>query len=644
MRDKGREETDEKLKQLEKEIASVYQQANRELMQKMNDYFKQFKKKDEEKRKQLENGDITADEYKEWRINQMMAGQRWKSMCDVAARDMYNSNRIARNVVQGHMPEIYAINHNWTTYNIENKTSLNTNFALYNAETVENLLKDDPDILPLLRDKDGNLIQEKDTAWNRKVINSVMLQGILQGESIDKMAKRFEQVGVSNNKSAVRYARTAITGAENAGRMDGYRRAEKLGIKVKKVWLATLDDRTRDSHRELDGEEREVEEKFSNNCLHPGDPNCPDASEVWNCRCTLITKVNGDNYDVSQVERDSKLGDMSYEEWKQGHQEETEPVEEVAEVQENISEDEEKEKRLEVIRQAAQALKEDADKRGGNYELAINLGTLVLENPDLPYAQMYEGIADKVEEYKKVYSLMKEYKEKLDAIPKSSLSRRAERKEIQKAYQKYRGAYYALRTEIVGKKKQALVDTIFAIRQDERGGTFIFDEESNKGKNKEPARALAFAASVYPKSWIDEMQIYICSPLSARYDGRRSYNAVRTIYLAHKGEENDNSAIHEVGHSMERAIKGMLQQERNFYEYRTHGEKAIRINTIAEGYSKNEVTKLDNFEDFYMGKDYGGTDFELISMGFEWVLGSDEDCFIADEEMERWIVGLLCGL
>ena len=640
MKDIGRSETDKKLEELQKEISGIYEQANREMLEKMRKYLKRFKKKDEQMRQKLENGEITADEYKEWRMHQMFTTNRWKSMCGVLAQDMNNSNNIARSVIQGYMPEVYAINHNWTAYDIENKTRLNTNFALYNADVVERLLKDDPDIMPLASEGVNSV---KDIAWNRKVINAVMLQGILQGESIEKMAKRFEEVGVKNHNSAVRYSRTAITGAENAGRIDGYRRAQSLGISVKKVWLATLDKRTRDSHRHMDGEEAEVEEEFSNGCMHPGDPNCEDASEVWNCRCTLITKVNGDKYDVSKVERNSKLGDMSYEDWKQGkdHIKPKEAAEEKKKAEENKKKVEEdaKEKRLESIRRLMKALKEDSENRGGNYQLAIDLGRAVLENPDLPYAQMYESIADKVKEYREVAALKEEYWNQLKGMSRLDV----ERRKVSYTYQIYRNRYYELKEEIVKAKKQVLVDTIFSVRKDERGGIFVFDDESNKSKNKEAARALSVAASVYPKSWIDELKIYLCSPLSARYDGRRSYNAGRTIYISHNGEDADNSAIHEVGHSFERALKGMLQQERAFYEYRTKGEKAVKMSQFGSGYSKLEKTKLDNFEDYYMGKDYGGTDFELISMGFEWVLGSENECFIADEEMERWIVGLLCG-
>lgn len=316
MKDKGREETDIKLKELEKQLAEIYGQANKELVQKMEKYFKDFRRKDEAKRRKLENGEITDEEYKRWRHGQLAVGNRWIAMCDTIATDMNNVNDIARSIAQGYMPEVYAINHNWGTYSVENGARINTNYTLYNAQVVERLMQDDPDIMPLAS---KGLNSVKDIAWNRKVINSVMLQGILQGESIEKMAKRFEQVGVSNYKSSVRYARTAITGAENAGRIDSYHRAQRLGIKLKKVWLASLDGRTRDSHRAMDGEEQEVDDTFSNGCEHPGDPSGPP-SEVWNCRCTLITKVDGQQIDVSDLtQRDHKLGSMSYEEWKVNH-------------------------------------------------------------------------------------------------------------------------------------------------------------------------------------------------------------------------------------------------------------------------------------------------------------------------------------
>ena len=83
-----------------------------------------------------------------------------------------------------------------------------------------------------------------------------------------------------------------MTGAENAGKLDSMKRAQELGVQLKKLWLATRDGRTRDSHVMMDGEMAEVDEKFSNGCMYPGDPNGAPA-EVYNCRCAMRSKVAG---------------------------------------------------------------------------------------------------------------------------------------------------------------------------------------------------------------------------------------------------------------------------------------------------------------------------------------------------------------
>lgn len=114
--------------------------------------------------------------------------------------------------------------------------------------------------------------------------------------------------------ASVRTARTACTGAENAGRVGSYQRAERLGIELRQEWLATLDSRTRDSHRLLDCERIEVGETFSNGCRFPGDPQGP-GREVYNCRCTLVAAVDGVDQDAAA--RFQRLPDgMTYEEWK----------------------------------------------------------------------------------------------------------------------------------------------------------------------------------------------------------------------------------------------------------------------------------------------------------------------------------------
>lgn len=87
-----------------------------------------------------------------------------------------------------------------------------------------------------------------------------------------------------------------------------------MGIDVRARWMATLDSRTRDSHRQLDGEVVGDDGKFSNGLRYPGDPEGP-AAEVWNCRCTLVASIPG--HDVFEG-RDMHGLETSYEDWKAG--------------------------------------------------------------------------------------------------------------------------------------------------------------------------------------------------------------------------------------------------------------------------------------------------------------------------------------
>jgi SPP1 gp7 family putative phage head morphogenesis protein len=133
-----------------------------------------------------------------------------------------------------------------------------------------------------------------------KKINAETLQGILQGESMDKIAKRLRNVQEMNRTQAIRSARTIVTGAENKGRQDSYARAEADGIILQKEWLATNDGRTRHSHAVLDGAIVDQDKKFDNGLMYPGDPS-GRPEEVYNCRCTLVAKVNG--FKKAQVQK-----------------------------------------------------------------------------------------------------------------------------------------------------------------------------------------------------------------------------------------------------------------------------------------------------------------------------------------------------
>lgn len=309
MKDKGREYSDEALKRLEKRIRLEYSKAYEDLKKKADRFFKGFEKRDERMRPDETTGK-EWEKYVKWRRDTIMQGKQYTELLEQLSADMARADALAVSIIRGDIPAVFAENANWGMFEIESSTTIDIAFSLYDRDTVNRLLKDEPDLIPAPKTD-----IPKDKKWNKKHIGSAILQGILQGDTMENIAKRLMSVADMDMRAAMRTARTAVNGAENAGRMQSYRRAADMGIKVKKEWLATLDTRTRHSHRMLDGEVVELNEKFSNGLEYPGDPS-GSASEVYNCRCTMI--ANLDDFQAEEVERYSKLDDMTYEEWKNG--------------------------------------------------------------------------------------------------------------------------------------------------------------------------------------------------------------------------------------------------------------------------------------------------------------------------------------
>lgn len=325
MRDLGHEETEEVLKKIEKRISAEYRQAEREIAAKLDDYMKRFAEKDKLKLLGVANGQITEEEYKQWRLGQVMIGKRWSEMRDSLAQDFANTSQIARSIAFDHIPEVYAINHDYGTFQVEKGSLVDTSYTLYDRQAIEQLYKDEDTFIPAPGRKVKRAINEgKQIAWDKKQVQSVMMQGLLQGESIPNIATRLaNSVGEGDRKAAIRNARTLTTGIENAGRVASYDRANAMGIKTKKQWLAALDMRTRHWHASLDGVAVDNDKPFKNDygsIMYPGDPEA-DPANIYNCRCTLIADIEGFENDLSDMSlrRNEKLGDMSYDEWKKGH-------------------------------------------------------------------------------------------------------------------------------------------------------------------------------------------------------------------------------------------------------------------------------------------------------------------------------------
>lgn len=311
MSDQAHDYAERKIAEFQAEVWEVYQQAQADAQEALSRFLKRFEKEDAKRRKLVEKGEMTKAEYKSWRSGQILRSRQLSSTLDQVSQAMVNANQVAMAALSGKLPEVYAENANYSAFWVCKETGLAVGFDLVDPDTVQHMLTAGEALFMA-----PGVNVAKDKLWNRKLMASQLTQGVLLGESIPKMARRVQRVTDSNYAAAVRTARTAVTGAENAGRVHSYKRAKDIGIKLQKEWLATLDGRTRHSHRQLDGQKIPNEDgaKFDNGCRYPGDPQ-GRYDEICNCRCTLVAAIEG--VDTSDAERWSRLPEgMTYEEWK----------------------------------------------------------------------------------------------------------------------------------------------------------------------------------------------------------------------------------------------------------------------------------------------------------------------------------------
>ncbi len=329
--DEGHRLTDIELAKLERRISSVYGDAAKELQKTIDDYFESFAKRDKEMQDligTIQNGkEWTQADYQQWRLAQIGRGERFKALRDKVAQRYTQANETAVSYVNDATPGIYSLNRNYAAYTIESVAG-DVGFDLWDEQTVKRLIVEQPDLMPYYPPKRA-VKRGIDLAYGKKQITASVTSSILQGESIKHMADDLQsRISTMSRDSAIRTARTAVTGAQNAGRMDSYVAAAKMGIKVQKKWVATKDFRTRHDHGMADGQIVEYDKPFiigGYKMMFPGDSSMgASGHEIYNCRCRM---VSGTDLDLEAEPRQMRVRDangrnvlvneMTFAEWQE---------------------------------------------------------------------------------------------------------------------------------------------------------------------------------------------------------------------------------------------------------------------------------------------------------------------------------------
>jgi uncharacterized protein with gpF-like domain len=320
--------TDKELEALEKRIAEVFKQAEKDLDKEVKEYFAKFVLRDKEMQQLANAGEITQQELQMWRLTQIGRGERFEALRDKVAERYTKANEVAIAYVNDATPSIYSLNRNYEAYTIE-KAVGSCDFTMWDESTVRRLLVEEPDLMPYYPQSRA-LKRGIDLEYGKSQITKHVTSGIIRGLAPGKIANELmSSMTAMNRDSAVRAARTGITAAQNAGRLDSYIAAEKMGIQIKRRWVCTKDARTRLDHGLADGQIVVGTKKpfivGGYKMMFPGDKslNAP-GHEIYNCRCTTRTvEKDGIEAEPRQMRvfnpttgKSELVSEMTYSEWK----------------------------------------------------------------------------------------------------------------------------------------------------------------------------------------------------------------------------------------------------------------------------------------------------------------------------------------
>lgn len=300
---------DEELGQLEEMLTALYANATNKVTAEFYNYSKKIGPDLKAWQEMLEKGLISETEYQTRVRNKIFKSLLYNSTVKMLTNTLVSTDQAAMAIVRGELPYVIAQSYNfvqslgWKAAD-EAGMSVGT-FQIYNARAVQKLIKDNPRLLP-------KVDLPKDQQWNQAHINNVITQGIIQGHDIPTIANNLQTVAKMDEHTAVRTARTSMTYAENLGRDESFINLKKKGLPVRKKWSAVIDERTRDTHRLLNGTYANEDGLFGEGILvHllrcPADPT-GDAWEIYNCRCR-----EGVVFDNSII--DHSKDDEAYEEF-----------------------------------------------------------------------------------------------------------------------------------------------------------------------------------------------------------------------------------------------------------------------------------------------------------------------------------------
>ena len=474
-------------------------------------------------------------------------------------------------------------------------------------------------------------------------VNKEIARGVAMSSSYIDIARNIRNNTRAPLARAMTIARTEGHRVRIQSTFDAQQKARDNGADIVKQWDSTADKKTRPTHRELDGQIQEIDNDFvvpSTGAKAPHPAGFGIAKEDINCRCALLQRARWAlDDDELQVLKDKAeywgFNEVqNFDKFKSTYLDAVDDMEslkaKIDAIKSTVSGGKPTEEQL---KKAGKIFKDDYEKvlknnpkyadlefwKNETIRLRADWRNCESKLRTMPYR--LSRFKEKNDDY---YNLLDDYNRLLK-----------KKGELFDSWEKANKEFTKLNDTIFSESALQLKLKLSEVRPMGSNG---LDVTGHLNNSRSPMRKVVESAyDVYPRSWIEKSLAR--GNLSPKKVDRGYYSDWDRI-IAISGDGTDRSfstAVHELGHRFEQAVPNMLQFEKEFYNRRTAGEA---LQWLGGSYAKDEVTRFDQFIEGYMGKDYGGYAYELVSMGFQLAY-TDPQRLLKDPDMAEWIFGLL---
>jgi hypothetical protein len=212
--------------------------------------------------------------------------------------------------------DLYEYNYYFNAYSMESTLGVRLGFGLLRASDIKASVLNPLDHIKWTDRQSDHAIKYLSQ------IRGELTQGFIKGSSYLDIAKKIEKkTKITTNKSLL-ISQTEGHRVVQLGKLDAMGTAETaadaLGLTLKRVWVATLDDSTRDDHAEMDGQESDEDGMFhfpsGGTTEAPGMSGIPE--EDIQCRCTIQQQIEGFEPEMRKDNISKQLiPSMTYEKW-----------------------------------------------------------------------------------------------------------------------------------------------------------------------------------------------------------------------------------------------------------------------------------------------------------------------------------------